>query len=200
MHRKTKRRGFTLIELIIGMSVSVILLLAVGTVMVSVFGGFRQMAGFNQAIEAVDMIRQLNFDARTGDRLSHPVNNGDDGAYSDGTIEGQQVRFRAINYDPVTETDSVDWIAWASDRPTTADPGDPYTVRRWIAQTAFVPSDPLGQTPPSAGAFTQTFGQGGIDVFDVQRVSDNNFTVRMRTTFDGEAAAVDMSITLRNVN
>jgi prepilin-type N-terminal cleavage/methylation domain-containing protein len=193
MRKHTARRGFTLIELVLGMTISTIVLLAAGTVLFQVFGGFREMTAFNEAIMRVDLIRQLNFDARTADWLISPATDGADGAYNEGGFHGERVFFRSVVYDPVAETDSWSYIIWQSSRPNTA-PGDPFTVRRFRHTNG-------GPTPPaSPGDYTPTFSQGDITVFEVRRVNSRNFNVSMRTEFDGEAAAVEMSVTLRNVN
>jgi prepilin-type N-terminal cleavage/methylation domain-containing protein len=194
MARRKRHRGFTLIELLIGMSIGTILLFAIGGIMFQVFGGFREMAAFNQAILRVDLIRQLNFDARTGDWLLFPATDGTSGAYTEAGFTGQQIRFRTVVFDPVAETDSWTYIIWQSARPTTAPLDDPFIVRRFVHENG-------GATPPaSAGDYTLTFGQGEISTFEVFRVNSRNFNVSMRTEFDGEAAAVEMSVTLRNVN
>jgi len=190
---RKQRRGVTLVELMIAMSITTILLFAIGGVTFTIYGGFREMTAFNEAITRIDIIRQLNFDARTGDWLIAPATDGADGFYNESGFNGHRVMFRSVVFDPVVETDSWSYIIWQSSRPNTA-PGDPYIVRRFVHANG-------GPNPPaSAGDYVLSFGQGDITLFEVQRVNTRNFTVKMRSEFDGEAANVDMSVTLRNVN
>jgi prepilin-type N-terminal cleavage/methylation domain-containing protein len=196
--RNTNRRGFTLIELIIGMVLGSVILITIGLVMFQVFGGFREMTAFNENIIRVELIRQLNFDGRTADSLLHPATNGATGSF--GAQHGaQMVQFRSIIYTPGDEetaigTDEMSYVIWESSRPNSE---VPFTVRRFATNPA--PRTATVNPPADRNQYRQTFAQEGITRFDVRRESARNFTVQMRTELDGEAAAVDLSITLRNV-
>lgn len=188
--RRVNRRGFTLIEMLVALVVSSILLLGMGGVLMTLFAGMRESKEFATATDRVDLIRQLSFDARTGNRILFPATNGTPGDYSAGGFTGDQIMFNSLRYDPGTDTTTTVTITWESRRPTAA-PTDPYTVYRFIDDT---PEDPAN---PADDLFT--FGQSGLINFDIVRNASNSFSATMESEEGGESVQVQLAVTLRNV-
>ena len=113
------RRGFTLVEMLVAMVIGTILIMGMGTVLVTLFSGMRESKDFGTATGRVDLIRQLTFDARTGDEILFPAV-GADGDYASGGNEGDQVQFNSLEYDPGTDTTTTVTVTWESRRPGTA--------------------------------------------------------------------------------
>lgn len=189
-NRRTARKGFTLVEVMVAMFVGTILLMGMGIVLFTLFTGMRESKDFATATGRVDLIRQMTFDARTGDSIIFPDTDGMDGDYVAGGNEGDQVMFNAVSYDPDTDMTSDITITWESRRPT-ATPTDPFTVFRFIDTTPEVPADPTNDV--------MTFAQGDITSFDVTRTSSEGFFVRIQTTEASEVVEVELAVTLRNV-
>ncbi len=189
MQRST-RRGMSLIELTVAMAISAIVLSTIGFVLVMMTNGFNEMEDFGNATGRVDMIRLLTFDARTGDSMLFPTTNGANGAYTDGSANGHRVRFRAIEYNPTTESSTPVFIQWESRR--TGNTG-PYVVSRWRMV------DANNNNIDDDGSYTQTFGESPVQVFTIQRVNRQNFNIEMETTEGNETAHVQLAVTLRNV-
>ncbi|MCG3183151.1 MAG: hypothetical protein ICCCNLDF_01235 [Planctomycetes bacterium] len=188
-HRMS-RRGFTLVEMLVAMVVSTILIFGMGTVMVTLFKGMRESRNFADATGGVDLIRQLSFDARTGNRILFPATDGTPGDYSSGGFTGDQIMFNSLRYDPGTDTTTTVTITWESRRPSAA-PADPYDVFRFIDET---PEDPAN---PADDLFT--FGQSGLLSFDIVRNSSNSFSASMQNSSGDETVQVQLAVTLRNV-
>lgn len=191
--RLSKRNGFTLVETLIGLVIGGILLVAIGTIMVFMVDGIAESEDFGTATNRVDIIRQLTFDGRTGDRLIFPATNGATGAWTSGSFTGHQVRFRAMEYDPDTGTSRGRFINWESRRAVGAPSTTPFQVYR------FVMEDANGDGLENDGGYTQSFVEGNIERFLVQRTARNNFNVEMETTQNTETAHVQLAVTLRNV-
>lgn len=187
---RSRRRGFTLVEIMVGMIVSSVLLMGMGVVMVVLFTGMRESRDFAEATGAVDLIRQLSFDARTGNRILFPATDGTPGDYSAGGFTGDQITFNSLRYDPGTDTTTTVTITWESRRPI-ANPTDPFTVNRFIDDT---PEDPAN---PADDVFT--FGQSGLLNFDIVRNSSNSFSATMQNSSGDETVEVQLAVTLRNV-
>lgn len=187
---KMNRRGFTLVEMLVAMAVSTILIFGMGTVMVTLFKGMRESRNFADATGGVDLIRQLSFDARTGNRILFPATDGAPGDYSSGGFTGDQIMFNSLRYDPGTDTTTTVTITWESRRPSAA-PADPYDVFRFIDET---PEDPAN---PADDLFT--FGQSGLLSFDIVRTSSNSFSASMQNSSGDETVQVQLAVTLRNV-
>lgn len=188
---QTARKGVTLIELIIGMAISSIIILGMGMVLVVLFRGMGESQDFASLTGRVDLIRQLSFDARTGDALLYPdtdytasysataTGNGS-GYYASGGFVGHRVQFNAVRYNPITMADIPEAITWESRRPTSS--SDPYTVYRWVN----------AETNPR-------FGQDNIVQFEVIRQNARSFTVQMQSVEGTEQVTVQLAVTLRNV-
>ncbi|MCB9932791.1 MAG: type II secretion system protein [Planctomycetes bacterium] len=185
-----RRRGFTLVEVLVGITVSSILIMGMGIVMVSLFRGMRESRDFADATGGVDLIRQLSFDARTGNRILFPATDGTPGDYVSGPNTGDQIMFNSLRYDPLTDTTTTVTITWESRRPI-ASPTDPYTVFRFTDDT---PEDPAN---PADDLFT--FGQGGLLNFDIVRNSSDSFSATMQSQQGSESVQVQLAVTLRNV-
>lgn len=189
--RRAIRKGVTLMELIIAMSVSTILVLGMGMVLVVMFRGMGESQDFATLTGRVDLIRQLTFDARTGDTLIYPstdytaaysataTGNGS-GYYASGGFVGHRVQFNAVRYNPTTMVDTPEAITWESRRPTSS--SDPYTVYRWVNVET-----------------TPRFGQDNIVQFEVIRQNARSFTVQMQSVEGTESVTVQLAVTLRNV-
>lgn len=201
---RSANRGFTLIEVLLAAGGATILLVGIGTVMVMMFQGLKQSSDFFEATSRVDMVRQMTFDARTGESLVYPNTNynpltynvqavgGGSGYYlPEGGNHGHRTIFRAVEYNPTTETSSRVFITWESRRPTAQPWISPASVIRIIDQ-----ADALNQP---VGNPVETFNQAGIELFHITRVSDRNFNVVMRSAQDEEKAHVELAVTLRNV-
>ncbi len=186
-------RGFTLVEVLVGLVVGTILLLGMGTMVIHLFTGIADSGDFAEATGKIDTIRQLTFDARTGEELLFPTTNGTSGAWTSGGFSGHQVRFRAIDFDPDTGVSTRTFINWESRRPMTASPNDPYTVFRWVQR------DTNGDRLENDGGYVLTFQEFGVDLFTVRRETRNNFSVEMRAKENEESAHIQMSVSLRNV-
>ena len=178
MRRHNGRKGFTLIELMVSASIGTILMFGMGAALFTLFQGMRESRDFFNATERVDLIRQLSFDARTGNAITFPLADGT-GAYSNGPNNGHMVEFNSLRYDPVADTTTTVNILWESVRPI-ATPADPFQVNRFVD-----------------GTFT--FGQSNITDFTVTRTSNRNFTVVTSTVEGDENVGVQLSVTLRNV-
>jgi prepilin-type N-terminal cleavage/methylation domain-containing protein len=189
---KRNRRGFTIVELLIGLIIGTILILGMGHVIVQMFTGMAESASFGEATGRVDIIRQMSFDARTADTLIFPATDGATGGWSGGGFAGQQVRFRAVNYDPATTTSSYMFITWESRKSGTAPATDPFDVTRWTLP------DTNNDRIENDGTFTRSFSEYNIEIFNVRRISRRNFTVEMQTTEEDEKAHIQLSVTLRN--
>lgn len=187
---RSRRRGFTLVEMLVALVVSSILLAGMGTVMVVLVKGMRESSHFAEATGAVDLIRQLSFDARTGNRILFPATDGTPGDYSAGGFTGDQITFNSLRYDPGTDTTTTVTITWESRRPI-ANPTDPFTVNRFIDDT---PEDPAN---PADDVFT--FGQSGLLSFDIVRNAANSFSASMENSSGDETVEVQLAVTLRNV-
>ena len=185
MRRRTiaNKKGFTLIEVMVALIVSTILILGMGSVLVTLFGGMRESADFAEATGRVDLIRQLTFDARTGEEILFPAVDGP-GDYTGAGVTGDQIQFTALYYDPTTETTTPRRITWESVRSSTASPTDPYTVNRWVD---FGSGDTL------------TFAQDDVLTFEIVRTSNDNFTAEFSASEGDEQVAVELAVTLRNV-
>ena len=151
---RPNRGGFTLIEMLVAMVVGAILIMGMGTVLVTLFTGMRESKDFADATGRVDLVRQLTFDARTGNRIAFPVTDGATGDYTFGGNEGDQVQFNSLRYDVGTDTTSDVTVTWESRRPAGSPIGTEYTVFRFIDTT---PETPVNNPADDV----QTFGQGG---------------------------------------
>lgn len=189
-YRANRRRGFTLVELMVGVAISSILILGMGVVLVTLFSGMRESRDFATATDRVDLIRQLSFDARTGNRILFPATDGTPGDYSSGGFTGDQIMFNSLRYDPGTDTTTTVTVTWESRRPVAA-PTDPYTVYRFIDDTPEDPADPADDL--------FTFGQVGLINFDIVRNSSNSFSATMQSEEGAESVQVQLAVTLRNV-
>jgi prepilin-type N-terminal cleavage/methylation domain-containing protein len=189
---KRNRRGFTIVELMIGMFIGVILIFGMSHVIVQMFTGIAESGSFGEATGRVDLIRQITFDARTADTLIFPATDGATGAWSGGGFAGQQVRFRAVNYNPTTQVSTYMFITWESRKSGTAPATDTFEVLRWTL------ADTNNDRIENDGAFTRSFTEHHIEIFNVRRISRRNFTLEMQTTEEGEKAHVQLSVTLRN--
>lgn len=194
----SRRRGFTLIELAIGMVGASILLLGMGAVLVMLYRGFNESRNFNEATSRVDLIRQLSFDARTGRNILYPTNwdvNGTPldsrGDYASGGNVGDRIQFVSLRYDSATTTTTPFMITWQSRRPSGAPSTDPYNVERWIQQ--------VDATNTPIGTSTLTFDQSKINSFEVIRTTIRSFSVSLQTTELTETASVQLVVTCRNV-
>ena len=187
---RTHRKGFTLVELMVGMVVSTILIMGMGLVMVTLFSGMRESRDFAEATGRVDLIRQLTFDARTGNQIIFPATDATPGDYVSGAIGGDQVQFNSLRYDPIGDTTTTVTITWESRRPT-ASPTDPFIVYRFTDDT---PED-----PPVPGDDLQTFAQGDITAFDIIRNTNTSFSTFITTTNNTETVQIELAVTLRNV-
>jgi prepilin-type N-terminal cleavage/methylation domain-containing protein len=186
---RATRKGFTLIEVLIAMFVATILIMGMGLVLVTLFAGMRESGDFADATGRVDLIRQMTFDARTGDSIIFPATDGTAGDYVSGGNEGDQVMFNSITYDPIADTTTDVTITWESRR--AASSTDPYIVYRFI--------DTTPESPAVPGDDVLTFAQSAITVFDVTRTSMEGFFVRIETTENSEQVEVELAVTLRNV-
>lgn len=186
----TRRRGFTLVEMMVGMAIASILILGMGVVLITLFTGMRESRDFAIATDRVDLIRQLSFDARTGNRILFPATDATPGDYTAGGFTGDQIMFDSLRYDPGTDTTTTVTITWESRRPT-ANPTDPYTVYRFTDDTPEYPAVP--------GDDLFTFGQDGLINFDIVRHTANAFSVTMRSQEDDQAVEIQLAATLRNV-
>lgn len=193
------RQGFTLIEMMVAMIVGAILIMGMGTVMVLLFTGMRESRDFADATGRVDLVRQLTFDARTGDNIIFPgepdflggetyAANPPQGDYVFGGNEGDQVRFNSLAYDPIGDTTSDVTVTWESRRPAGSPVGTMYTVFRFKDDTPLTPGDDV-----------QTFGQGNITSFEIERTTVDSFSASFETTENDETVAVQLAVTLRNV-
>jgi prepilin-type N-terminal cleavage/methylation domain-containing protein len=187
--RRASRRGFTLVEVLISMFAASLLIMGMGIVLVTLFTGMRESSDFADATGRVDLIRQMTFDARTGDSIIFPDTDGMDGDYASGGNEGDQVMFNSIAYDPGTDTSSDVTITWESRRAVSST--DPYIVYRFI--------DNAPESPAVPGDDTMTFAQGDITIFDVTRTSMEGFFVRIATAENAEQIEIELAVTLRNV-
>ena len=195
MHRNPKRntrRGVTLVELMVALVISTIILIGMGLVLVTLFRGMRESRNFFEATSRVDLIRQLTFDARTGNAIRFPLANGAPGDYAAGGFVGDQIQFDSVQFDPVADTTNTVTITWESRRPATAPLTDPYTVFRFIDTT---PEYPVNN--PADDVFT--FAQENISFFEVERVAADSFNVSMETVQASETVQIDLAVTLRNV-
>ncbi|MBE7492837.1 MAG: prepilin-type N-terminal cleavage/methylation domain-containing protein [Planctomycetes bacterium] len=193
---RRRNRGFSLVEIMIGMIAASILLLGMGAVLVMIYRGFNESHNFSEATTRVDLIRQLSFDARTARNILYPTNwdvNGvpldSRGDYSSGGFVGDRVQFVSLRFDGTTTTPFL--ITWQSKRPAAAAPTDPYNVERWIQEVD------AGNNP--IGVSTLTFDQNKINYFEVVRTTIRTFRVNMQTTESTETATVQMVVTCRNV-
>ena len=189
INRRATRRGFTLVEVLIAMFVSTILIMGMGLVLVTLFTGMRESKDFATATGRVDLVRQMTFDARTGDGIIFPATDGTAGDYVSGGNEGDQVMFNSITYDAIADTTTDVTITWESRR--TVSTTDPYIVYRFIDATPESPADPSDDA--------MTFAQGDITTFDVTRTSMEGFFVRIQTTENSEQVEIELAVTLRNV-
>lgn len=187
--RRANRRGFTLVEVLVTMFAATILIMGMGIVLVTLFTGMRESRDFANATGRVDLIRQMTFDARTGDSIIFPAVDGLPGDYVAGGNEGDQVMFNSIEFDPATDTSSDVTITWESRRALAS--SDPYIVYRFIDRIPESPADPSDDT--------MTFAQGDITLFNVVRSSMEGFNVRIQTTENSESIEIDLAVTLRNV-
>ncbi|MCA8915846.1 MAG: type II secretion system protein [Planctomycetes bacterium] len=187
---RNSRRGFTLVELLVGMVVSTILIMGMGIVMVTLFTGMRESKDFANATGRVDLIRQLTFDARTGNDIIFPATDGTTGYYVGTGYTGHQIQFNSLRYDPVGDTTSDVTITWESRIPN-ATPTDPFIVYRFVDET---PED-----PPVPGDDVMTFAQDDITTFTILRNSTTSFSAAITTTENSEVVAVELAVTLRNV-
>jgi prepilin-type N-terminal cleavage/methylation domain-containing protein len=188
--RRSTRKGFTLIEVMVAMFAGMILIGGMGIVLFTLFTGMRESQDFATATGRVDLIRQMTFDARTGDSIIFPDTDGMDGDYTFAGNTGDQVMFNSITYDPVGDTTTDVTITWESRRPI-ASPTDPYTVYRFI--------DSAPESPANPSDDVMTFAQGDITGFDVTRTSMEGFFVRIETTEASEVIEIELAVTLRNV-
>lgn len=194
--RRANKKGFTLIELMIGMIAASILLLGMGAVLVMLYRGFNESRNFSEATTRVDLIRQLSFDARTGRNILYPTNwdvNGTPldsrGDYTSGSDSGDRIQFVSLRFDGTTTTPFM--ITWQSRRPLAAPSTDPYNVERWIQEVD------ASNTP--IGVSTLTFDQNKITSFEVIRTTIRSFNVNLQTTEATETATVQLVVTCRNV-
>ncbi|MCA8911147.1 MAG: prepilin-type N-terminal cleavage/methylation domain-containing protein [Planctomycetes bacterium] len=184
------RRGFTLVEMLVAMVIGTILIMGMGTVLVTLFSGMRESKDFGTATGRVDLIRQLTFDARTGDEILFPAV-GADGDYASGGNEGDQVQFNSLEYDPGTDTTTTVTVTWESRRPGGSPAGTPYTVYRFYDSTPEDPADPSDDL--------QTFAQSEITSFEIHCDADDSFSAEIETKEDTETVQVQLAVTLRNV-
>lgn len=188
---RNSRRGVTLVELLVALVISTIILMGMGMVLVTLFTGMRESRDFFEATSRVDLIRQLSFDARTGNSIRFPTANGAPGNYAAGGFVGDQIQFDSLRFTPPNTTDTVT-ITWESRRPTAAPITDPYTVFRFIDETPEYPNN-----IPGDDVFT--FAQENITFFEVVRQSADAFTVSLESAQGNERVQVDLAVTLRNV-
>ncbi|MCB9894778.1 MAG: type II secretion system protein [Planctomycetes bacterium] len=188
--RRSARKGFTLVELLVGMIVSTILIMGMGIVMVTLFTGMRESKDFANATGRVDLIRQLTFDARTGNQIIFPATDGTGGDYVGSGYTGDQIQFNSLRYDPIGDTTADVTITWESRIPN-ATPTDPFIVYRFVDET---PED-----PPVPGDDVMTFAQGDITAFEIVRNTNTSFSANITTTENSEVVAVQLAVTLRNV-
>ncbi|MCA8935344.1 MAG: prepilin-type N-terminal cleavage/methylation domain-containing protein [Planctomycetes bacterium] len=187
-----KRRGFTLIEVLIAMVVGTILIMGMGMVLVVLFKGMNESKDFSEATGRVDLVRQLTFDARTGNAIAFPATDGATGDYTFGGNEGDQVQFNSLSYDVGTDTTSDITVTWESRRPAGSPIGTEYTVYRFIDTT---PESPTNNPADDV----QTFGQNHIIDFDIVRNSSDSFQATFSSKEGTETVAVELAVTLRNV-
>lgn len=190
--RTTSRKGVTLVELMVAVAISTIVVLAMGMVLVLLFRGLRESRDFFNATDRVDLIRQLTFDARTGNAIRFPTVDGAPGDYAAGGFVGDQVQFDALQFDPVADTTTTVTITWESRRPSSAPATDPYTVFRFVDDTPEYPTN-------NPADDVMSFGQSNINFFEIVRVSNDSFTASLETTEGAETIQVDLAVTLRNV-
>lgn len=190
--RRNGRKGVTLVELLIAVAITTIILLGMGTVLVVLFSGIRESANFFKATSRVDLIRQLTFDARTGNSIRFPTTDGTPGDYAAGGFVGDQIQFDALQFDPVSDTTSTVTITWESRRPSTAPNTDPYSVFRFVDTTPEYPTN-------NPADDVMSFGETDINYFNVVREANDSFTVELETTEDTESVQVSLAVTLRNV-
>lgn len=192
LERRGKRRGFTLIEMLVAMVVGAILIMGMGMVLVTLFTGMRESQDFADATGRVDLVRQLTFDARTGNTIQFPVTDGAAGDYTFGGNEGDQIQFNSLRYDVGTDTTTDVTVTWESRRPAGSPMGTEYTVYRFIDTT---PESPVNNPADDL----QTFGQAGIIDFDIVRNSSDSFQASFSSQEGTETVAVELAVTLRNV-
>jgi prepilin-type N-terminal cleavage/methylation domain-containing protein len=188
--KRSSRKGFTLIELIIGIVIAGILLLAIAFVTIQMMGGLRETAEFSEVTGRVDIIRQLTFDARAADRIVFPLTDGASGAYSSGGVSGQQMRLRVMSYDPVTDVTTPTFVQWAS-------AGSASATEVRVTRASMVDGNDNGLEDD--GGYTVNFGQDHISKFGITRIDASNIEVGMYTTFGEESVESVFGISLRNV-
>lgn len=180
------RRGVTMIELMVAMVAGVILLWGLSTLLVLLWTGMGESRDFAEAVNRVELIRQLSFDARTGQRILSPTTDGAAGNYTSGGVEGDRIQFESLHFDPGTDTTSVWTITWESQRPAGSPVGTPYSVIRWLNKN-------------DGGGTNWTFNQNQITSFEVVRNTGSSFSVAIETTEAQETMQIQLAPTLRNV-
>jgi prepilin-type N-terminal cleavage/methylation domain-containing protein len=186
---RQSKRGFTLIELMVAMIAALIVLLGMGSVLFLMFGGMIESRQFLNSTSAIDLTRELTFDARPADRLFFPATNGATGEYGDGSLKGHQVVFRTSYYNPTTNVTQRAWVRWRSEI-TGSETDGRFLVRRYVQWH--------GNDVPDANWGTPTFTEIGFTRFDVRRVSASTFSVEMRNEGSKEAAHTIFSPAMRN--
>jgi type II secretory pathway pseudopilin PulG len=201
-----RRRGFTIAELLIGLVAGTIMMLGMGAVMFQMYRGFDESRDFGEATNRIDLIRSLQFDARTARAIlfptassatgSLPTSLGDVNGAIDATFagsEGDRVQFVSLQFDSTTNTTTPFRITWQSRRPAGSPAGTLYTVERWIVQVDNT------NTPVSSPAQRLSFQQPRVGTFEIIRTNNNAFRVDMRAVENAETAAIQMQVTCRNV-
>ncbi|MHC4841916.1 MAG: type II secretion system protein [Planctomycetota bacterium] len=214
MSKRTANKGFTLIEIIMGVTCSIILILGMGSILMLQFQGLNESEDFREASARVDLIRHLTFDGRTGSGITFPATQGANGIYTSysstilgSSVTGHRVIFTAADYDPVTEVTTPTDVRWESQ---TTDLGDPsnsdyltdnvtLVVARFIEDLSATggTSDPVVTTPSH---WILRFQEHNIDQFLVTReATEDTFLVQIKTHEGDEDADIQLAVTLRNV-
>lgn len=190
-----RRRGFTLVEVLIAMVAGSILLMGMGSVLFMIWRGFNETRDFSEATQRIDMIRQLNFDGRTGRSISFPTTwdlNGatttSRGDYTGTGVTGDRVQFISLEFDTATNTTTPYMVTWQS---LTATGAAPYRVQRWRQ-----PVDALNQL---LGTAVLTFDQTNVQSFEIIRTTNKAFSINMQAIEGAETATIQMVVTCRNI-
>lgn len=199
MTTRSARRGFTIAELLIGMIAGTIMMLGMGAVMFQLYRGFDESRDFSEATGRIDIVRSLQFDARTARAITFPAWPPAGAATTvDGNIpagdgySGDRVQFVSLQYDTATNTTSPFHVTWQSRRPLSSPTGTLYTIERWIIAAG-------ANNQPVSGTQTLSFIQPNVGTFEVVRTGNNTFRVEMRAVERSETAAIQMQVTCRNV-
>ncbi|MDC1142815.1 hypothetical protein OAU50_06960 [Planctomycetota bacterium] len=213
MKRRTTNKGFTLLEIIVGVAASILLIMGMGSILMLQFQGLNESSDFREASARVDLIRHLTFDGRTGSSISFPAasTSGVYPAYSSAvlgaSVRGHRVVFTASDYNPITGVTTPTEVRWESQTTDVTDPdnSDYLTDDVQIIVVRFIEDltatggtrEPVVATPTD---WIVRFEEHGIDQFLVSRdASDDTFNVEIKTHEGDQDADIQLAVTMRNV-